>query len=115
MRNVLAVFAIGVTVIAAGLTIETPQRACAGQTTTDSPETREPAVPFDDAVALAKEHLKVKGLDKSFFIRSVRYETYGEEPPRWTFILSPKAARAPESEPGLLVRMDRSVELIKGR
>jgi hypothetical protein len=115
MRNVLAVFAIGVVVIAAGLTIESPQWACADQATTDSPETREPAVPCDDAVALAKEHLKDKGLGKNFFIRSVQYETWGEEPPRWTFILSPKEVRAPDAEPGLVVKMDRSVELIKGR
>ena len=114
MRNVLAVFAIGVAVIAAGLTIEYPPLARADQTTTDSPETAEPAVPFDEAVVLAKGHMKDKGLEKSFFIRSVRYETYGEEPPRWTFILSPKKVRAPKAEPGLVVKMDRSVEFIEG-
>ena len=115
MRNVLAVFAIGVAVIAAWISTDNPPQARADETTSVPPETREPAVPFDDAVVLAKGRMKEKGLDKSFFIRHVEYETYGEEPPRWTFTLSPKEVRAPKAEPGLVVKMDRSVELIPGR
>ena len=115
MRNVLAVFAIAVAVIAAWISTDNPPQARADETTSVPPETREPAVPFDDAVVLAKGRMKEKVLDKSFFIRHVRYETYGEEPPRWTFILSPKEVRAPKAEPGLVVKMDRSVELIPGR
>ena len=115
MRNVICVFALATAVIAACISTENRPQARADETTSVPSESREPAVPFDDAVVLAKGHMKEKGLEKSFFIRSVRYEAFGEEPPRWTFILSPKEVRAPEAEPGLVVKMDRSVELILGR
>ncbi len=115
MRNAICVFAIVTAVIAACISTENRPQARADETTSAPPETREPTVPFDDAVILAKGHMKEKGLEKSFFIRCVRYETFGEEPPRWTFTLSPKEVRAPKAEPGLVVKMDRSVELIPGR
>ena len=115
MRNAICVFGLVTAVLAVWISIDNPPLARADQTTTDSPETAEPAVPFDEAVVLAKGHMKDKGLEKRFFIRSVRYETHGEEPPRWAFTLSPKQVRAFKAEPGLVVKMDRSVELIPGR
>ena len=55
MRNVFAVFVIGMVVIAAGVPIENLQRACADQTKTDSPENRGFELPLDDVVALEPE------------------------------------------------------------
>jgi hypothetical protein len=78
-------------------------------------QTREPKVSFDEAVELAKEEMKQKKLDKRYFIRRVSYETHGQAPPRWMFILSPKALKAPKAEPGLRIEMDGSVTMIKGR
>jgi hypothetical protein len=78
-------------------------------------QTREPKVSFDKAVEIAKEAMKQRALDELYFISRVAYETHGEAPPRWMFILSPKPLRAPKAEPGLLIGMDGTVTMVKGR
>jgi hypothetical protein len=87
-----------------------PTKVVAGQE-----PTQEPRISFDKAVELAKKEMKQRALDEKYYIRSMAYETHVEAPPRWMFVLSPKAIKAPKAEPGLLIEMDGSVTLIKGR
>ena len=113
MRNVIVAFAVGMAAISAGSRLDRPQYAHANESQTDAPQSREPAVNVEDAVTLSKEFMKKRELGKQWYVRSMQYQSQGDWGPCWMIVLNDKFD-AIESEPLLIVKMDRSVELIPG-